>query len=232
MQLEQAFTLAAAPDAVWQAFHDVALLVDCLPGASLKPGTPVPAAGEAIGTDIPLMFKVKLGPIAAGFAGQGQLTLDEAARSGSFAGSAIDTKTNTRVKGEARFALQPEAAGVRVAMVVDYTITGTLAQFSREGIVRALAEQLTKQFADNLQARLPQAPAPSAAPVADGAATLAAAGITASAPDLSATAAAVGPAVAAPAPRRPAAAAADTSSIDLWSLLKAWLRGLFARPRA
>lgn len=217
MQLEQAFTLAAAPDAVWQAFHDVALLVDCLPGASLKPGTPAPAAGEAIGTDIPLLFKVKLGPIAAGFAGQGQLTLDEAARSGSFAGNAIDTKTNTRVKGEARFALKPEAGGVRVAMVVDYTITGTLAQFSREGIVRALAEQLTKQFADNLQARLPQAPA--SAP---------------SDADLSATAAAVGPAAALPpasAPRPPAATA-DTSSIDLWSLLKAWLRGLFVRPRA
>jgi hypothetical protein len=111
-------------------------------------------------------------------------------------------------------------------MGVDYTITGTLAQFSREGIVRALAEQLTKQFADNLQARLPQAPAPvpSAAPAA----------VAASDADLCATAAAIGPAAALPpaAAHRPPAAAADTSSIDLWSLLKAWLRGLFVRPRA
>lgn len=202
MQLEQAFTLAAAPATVWTAFQDVQLLVDCLPGASIRPG----AESLVPGADIPLLFKVKLGPIAAGFAGQGKLSLDAGSHSGSFSGSAVDAKTNSRVKGDARFVLLPTDLGTRVTLTVDHTVTGALAQFSREGIVRALAEQLTRQFADNLQARLPQ---DAAAPAADPAGAA--------------------PKATAPTPPRPAA---DASAIDLWTLLKVWLRGLFAGKRS
>src|SRR5690606_17905325 len=99
MQLEQSFHIVAPADVVWQAFHDVELLVDCLPGASIN------GAGSATEEGaIPLLFKVKLGPIAAGFAGQGRLDLDEAARSGAIAGTAVDARSNSRVKGEAHFA--------------------------------------------------------------------------------------------------------------------------------
>lgn len=214
MQLEQSFTLEAPPATVWAAFQDVQLLVDCLPGASIRGS----AEGLAPGTEIPLLFKVKLGPIAAGFAGQGQLTLDHAARSGSFSGSAVDAKTSSRVKGEARFQLTAADDGTRVSMTVDHTVTGALAQFSREGIVRALAEQLTRQFADNLQARLPQQAPAAAAAALD---------TVAAAPD----ATAAHSAAAAAAPRPAAPAPADASAIDLWTLLKVWLRGLFAGKR-
>jgi carbon monoxide dehydrogenase subunit G len=218
MQLEQSFTLAAEPARVWQAFHDVRLLVECLPGASIKADAVI-----AEGAEIPLLFKVKLGPIAAGFAGQGQLVLDEAAQSGSFAGGAVDAKTNSRVKGQASFALLPDAVGTRVALSVEFSITGALAQFSREGIVRALAEQLTKQFADNLQARLPQAVQPQAAasPTAE---SLAAQASVACAPTVFPTAL---PAAPVTTPR--AAAPAPAAAIDLWALLKLWFRGLFVR---
>lgn len=218
MQLEQSFTLAAEPARVWQAFHDVRLMVDCLPGASIKPGAEV-----VDGAEIPLLFKVKLGPIAAGFAGQGQLALDEAAQSGSFAGAAVDARSNSRVKGQASFALWPDPVGTRVTLAVDFAITGSLAQFSREGIVRALAEQLTRQFADNLQARLPQAVQAPAPPVDDAqdAAAQAAAASVACAPT-------VFPAPVPPAAPR-ASAPAPAAAIDLWSLLKLWFRGLFAR---
>jgi len=203
MLLEQRFSLAAPVDTVWQAFHDVGVLVECLPGASINGSAGPDADG------IPLLFKVKLGPIAAGFAGRGQIAFDEAAKSGSFSGSAVDAKTNSRVKGEARFAAAPaadDAQATQVTLEVDYSITGTLAQFSREGIVRALAEQLTRQFADNLQARLPQ-------------------GGSAAAPAV--------PAAPGPTPRAASAPARadpreDPSTIDLWTLFKAWMRGLFA----
>ena len=216
MLLEQRFSLAAPVDTVWQAFHDVGVLVECLPGASINGSAGPDADG------IPLLFKVKLGPIAAGFAGRGQIAFDESAKSGSFSGSAVDAKTNSRVKGEARFATAPaadNAQATQVTLEVDYSITGTLAQFSREGIVRALAEQLTRQFADNLQARLPQNGSAAAAPPA------------ATPPGQTEIAAA--PAAAAPTPRAapvPARAdpRADPSTIDLWTLFKAWMRGLFA----
>jgi len=224
MQLEQAFTLAAAPARVWQAFHDVRLLVECLPGASIKPGAEI-----AEGAEIPLLFKIKLGPIAAGFAGQGQLTLDEGSQAGSFAGGAVDAKTNSRVKGQARFALLPDPVGTRVTLAVEFAITGALAQFSREGIVRALAEQLTKQFADNLQARLPQDVPAQAQAAAQEAAPQTAESLAAEASVGCAPTVFPGALPAAPASKPRAAAPAPDAAIDLWSLLKLWFRGLFAR---
>lgn len=147
MQIEQSFDVAVPVTTVWTAFHEPALLVQCLPGASLR--------GEPAGDELPLLFKVKLGPIAAAFAGLGTLTLDEAAHTGEMSGQATDGKSNSRVKGTARFAVaSKDSAITTVNVTVDFSITGSLAQFSREGIVRALGDQLTKQFAQNLQAML------------------------------------------------------------------------------
>lgn len=156
MNLEQRFSVAVPLPVVWLAFHQPQLLVDCLPGASLT--------GPQQDGALPLLFKIKLGPIAAAFAGSGRLTLDEAARGGAFAGQAADGKNNSRVKGEARFQLTEEAAGTQVGVAIEFAITGSLAQFSREGIVRALADQLTRQFAENLQRRLTDVQASQGAP--------------------------------------------------------------------
>lgn len=226
MRIEQTLSLAAEPDAVWAAFHDVRLMVECLPGAALKDGDANPAADE----DVPLVFKVKLGPIAASFAGQGRLTLDEPARTGSFAGQAVDARSNSRVKGVAQFTVAPAQPGTHVVVAVDHSMAGPLAQFSREGIVRALAEQLTAQFASNLQARLPAAaPASAGEPPVElpsidmppepmGAATT---------PEAAGLAAPSGtpPAGRTGARQHPEAA----GSIDLWALFKAWLRGRLQR---
>jgi len=164
MELEQQFELSIAPDLVWAAFQDIELLVTCLPGASLT--------GPAADGELPLRFEVKLGPIAAGFVGTGRVDFDQAARSGRFEGSASDKRTNSRVKGAAHFQLEPQipegsaagnpSTGSTVKVRVDYNLTGSLAQFSRAGIVRELASALTAQFANNLSERLrastPQAP--------------------------------------------------------------------------
>jgi uncharacterized protein len=146
MQLEQQFELPLPPAAVWPAFGDIALLVGCLPGATL--------AGEEADGQWPLRFDLKLGPVAASFGGQGRLTRDDATLSGRFEGQASDRKTGSRVKGAAAFALAPAGAGTRVKVTVDYTLTGALAQVGRGGIVKELAGALTAQFAANLQQRL------------------------------------------------------------------------------
>lgn len=156
MNLEQRFVVARPMPDVWSAFHAPELLVACLPGASL--------AGPETDGELPFLFKVKLGPIVAAFAGKGRLTLDETAQSGRFVGQASDSRSNSRVKGEARFSLLPDAAGTVVSVAVDFSITGSLAQFSREGIMRTLADQLTRQFAQNLQERLIASAAPTSGP--------------------------------------------------------------------
>lgn len=146
MQIEQQFELSTSPPATWPAFQDIELLVSCLPGASLT--------GPAVDGVWPLRFDVKLGPIAAAFAGSGRVTLDDATHSGRFEGSAADQRTQSRVKGAADFALTAGGAGTVVQVKVDYALTGSLAQFSRGGIVRELAGALTAQFAANLAQRL------------------------------------------------------------------------------
>ena len=160
MQLEQRFSLPAAPDQAWAAFRDVPLLVACLPGATLT-------GSEADGA-WPLRFDVKLGPIAAGFVGSGRASFDDATRAGRFDGSAADARTQSRVKGAASFRVEAQDEGSVVVVGIDYTLTGSLAQFSRVGIVRELANALTAQFAARLATRLQQptneAPATSAVP--------------------------------------------------------------------
>ena len=146
MQLEQQFELPASPDAAWPAFQDIELLVGCLPGASLT--------GPAAEGTWPLRFDVKLGPIAAAFTGSGRVSFDDTTRSGRFEGNAADKRTQSRVKGAADFSLAPGGAGTVVQVRVDYALTGSLAQFSRGGIVRELASALTAQFATNLSQRL------------------------------------------------------------------------------
>ncbi|APR38973.1 SRPBCC family protein [Paraburkholderia sp. SOS3] len=147
MEIEQSFTVAYPLDDVWTSFHDTPGIVACLPGATLS----APPDNGAL----KLAMTVKLGPIVASFAGDGEMTLDENERRGSVSGGGVDRKSASRVKGVAAFALHaisPEQT--RVDVKVDYTIAGTLAQFSRGGIVKELATRLTDAFAQNLKAKL------------------------------------------------------------------------------
>jgi carbon monoxide dehydrogenase subunit G len=161
MQLEQSFNLPFARAAVWPAFADVPMLVACMPGAGLT-GEARAVAG---GADLDLTFTVRLGPITGAFQGQGAIRRDDAAFSGTFSGGGADRKSGSRVKGEAKFSLTELApAETRVDVAVDYSLTGSLAQFSRGAIVKELAAAMTRDFAANLQARIAAAqPAPASA---------------------------------------------------------------------
>lgn len=145
MQLEESFDLPVPRDAAWEAFRDVAMLVSCLPGAALK--------SVVDAEPLEIVFSVKLGPISASFAGQGSVVYHDDC-SGSFSGGGTDRKTNSRVKGEAKFSLHETDEGTRVQVLVDYALTGALAQFGRPGIVKEIASNITQQFAANLKARL------------------------------------------------------------------------------
>ena len=145
MQLEESFDLPVARAAAWEAFRDIEMLVSCLPGATLT------SAADA--DPLQVVFSVKLGPISTNFAGQGKVAYDDD-YNGSFSGSGIDRATNSRVKGDARFALTEIPEGTRVQVVVDYALTGALAQFGRPGIVKEIASNITQQFAANLRAKV------------------------------------------------------------------------------
>jgi carbon monoxide dehydrogenase subunit G len=153
LEIEQTFEIPSGADRVWRWFNDIEAVVDCLPGASLR--------APPDGGKLQLSMAVRLGPITANFVGDGEVHLDDATRSGTVSGGATDRKSGSRIKGQVAFALSERSESAaplepltRVTLAIDYTIGGTLAQFSREGIVRDLARRLTDTFATNLRHRL------------------------------------------------------------------------------
>ncbi|WP_211109518.1 SRPBCC family protein [Azospirillum tabaci] len=182
---------------VWPLLGDVEQVISCMPGASLTK----PREGDRIFGQM----RVKLGPIAAAFAGEGTLTMDAATHTGVIHGQGTDPKNNSRAKADVTFSVLEEGAGTRIDLTVDFTLTGVLAQFSRGAIVQEIANRLTAEFARNLEAKL-----------------------AATAPAAEEEAAASSDVVAAPAPEPAPEPATELNAGNLlWSMLKDWLRGLF-----
>jgi carbon monoxide dehydrogenase subunit G len=148
---------------VWAAFRDIEAVAACMPGVSL---TAPPADGRVEGK-----VAIKLGPISAAFAGEGEVRLDDARRAGSVSGQGRDSGSGSSVRGEVRFEVGPAARDgeTQVDIVVAYVLTGALGQFARGGIVTDLAARLTADFADNLRASLEgRAPASGGGEIAAG----------------------------------------------------------------
>lgn len=150
MQLEQTFDVPCGAERVWSWFKDTEAVVTCLPGASLLAP---PEDGK-----LQLSMTVKLGPITANFIGDGEVSFDDPARSGTVVGAAADRKSGSRIRGRVGFIVfergTPDAPMTTVALAIEQTIAGPLAQFSREGIVRELAQRLTDEFATRLRGKI------------------------------------------------------------------------------
>jgi len=141
--LTECITLTAPPDVVWVALADLRAVASCVPGAEISA-----IDGEAVTGRL----RVALGPIRAGFAGQGNVTRDEATRSGRLSGRGRDAGSGSSVDGEARYAVRPAGAGTELEVTLSWRLTGSLAQFARTELVQAVARQLLERFTANLEA--------------------------------------------------------------------------------
>lgn len=156
MQLEQSFDVPYSLQTVWKALEDLRETATCIPGAEI---TNVEDNRKASG-----VFRVQLGPIKAAFAGEAEVTRDDASHSGTIKGAGRDGKNATRVNATVEYRLVPvNDVGTRIELKVDYGITGPLAQFSRGGIVKEIAGSITKMFATNLGKMLDSSASPNAA---------------------------------------------------------------------
>jgi uncharacterized protein len=155
LQLEQSFDVAYPLQTVWRTLEDLRATASCIPGAEI---TNVEDNRKATG-----VFRVQLGPIKAAFAGEAEVTRDDATHSGTIRGAGRDGKNATRVNATVEYRLAPvNDAVTRIELKVDYSITGPLAQFSRAGIVKEIAGSITKMFATNLGKMLDSSAAPAA----------------------------------------------------------------------
>ena len=145
--LRQSFSVDHPRERVFAFFTQHDEVIACMPGAAL---TEAPRDGRMRGR-----LRIKLGPIAADFAGEAQVEHGPGHR-GVIRGRGRDSRTGSATGGEVTYVLIEEKAGAatRVDIEVGYRLTGALAQFSRSGIVNDLAERLTADFARNVEARL------------------------------------------------------------------------------
>lgn len=147
MQLELAFDVTYPLPVVWHALDNLRATASCIPGAEISN---VEDNQKASG-----VFRVQLGPIKAAFAGDAEVTRDEATHSGTIRGAGRDGKNASRVNASVEYQLlSVNDNATRIALKVDYSMTGALAQFSRGGIVKEIAASITKMFAGNLEKML------------------------------------------------------------------------------
>ena len=154
--LSQRFVLEHPQAAVWDLLGDIPRLARCMPGVSLDGP---PEAGRVSG-----FLDVKLGPITARFAGQGEVNLRPAEQRLRLEGRGVDRKGGSNVSGSVDCRLEPTtgaggAAATAVHLDLAYALSGPLAQIARGGLVHDLARRLAQMFAQNMDAQLRHADA-------------------------------------------------------------------------
>jgi len=146
-RIDESFIIAAPPAAVWQALAEFPKVAACLPGAELS---------EHDARSVKGRLRVKLGPMAASFAGSATVQRDDAALTALAKGAGTDSGSRSRTRGELAYRLTPESNGreTRVAVTVEYDLQGPLAQFSRSNLAREFASRVVAEFASNLNLAL------------------------------------------------------------------------------
>ena len=159
--IEDEFTVEHPMARVWEIFADMPAVAACLPGADISEHTPTSLTGS---------IATKFGPMRAAFAGSAALERNEAEKRGAIRGNGTDNLSGSRARGDISYQLFDAGEGrTRVAVAIDYSLQGPLAQFSRGGLVKEFVKKMMADFAANLNARLavPAGTAPPAqAPVA------------------------------------------------------------------
>ena len=152
MKLENTFEVAAPAEDAWALLMDVPRVIPCMPGTELTE-TVDDSTWKA-------KMSVKLGPMSFAFATDVKREdVDEAARRARLSARARELRGRGGGQATIQSTLFPVDGGTRVEIVTDLSLSGAVAQFGR-GMVEDVAAQLTRRFAECLQAEL--APAPDA----------------------------------------------------------------------
>jgi aerobic-type carbon monoxide dehydrogenase small subunit (CoxS/CutS family)/carbon monoxide dehydrogenase subunit G len=145
-RIEDQATVKHPLHVVWAAFADMPAVAACLPGAEIT---------ESAGNALKGRITVKFGPIRAAFAGSAALERDEAAKRGVIRGAGQDALSSSRARGDIAYQLSDAGGGAtRIAISIDYSLQGPLAQFSRGGLVNEFVGNMVAEFGRNLERQL------------------------------------------------------------------------------
>jgi carbon monoxide dehydrogenase subunit G len=153
MKIEKSFDITRPRSAVWEAFGDVHLVAECLPGASI--------AEDVGGGNYKGKFSIKLGPMAAAFAGDVSIERKPEDWTAIVSGKGSDPRSSSRANGSMTYRLSGGEGGqpTHVEVVSEINLAGALAQFGKAGVIHEIAGRLTNEFVRNFEARLSPPPA-------------------------------------------------------------------------
>jgi carbon monoxide dehydrogenase subunit G len=148
MEINNSFDVPLPPADAWKVLMDIPRIAPCMPGAELT--------GVVDKDTYNGKVSVKLGPVALTFGGQVKFThIDEANHKARVKAQGKDSKGRGGANASVDFHLEPSAAGTRVLVKTDLTLSGAVAQYGRaSGMIQDVAQQLIGQFADCLKAQL------------------------------------------------------------------------------
>ena len=170
MEFDNSFEVPLPPAQAWPLLMDVRGIAPCMPGAQL---TDVIDDKTYKGN-----ISVRLGPVALTFAGVVKFEeIDNVNHTARVRAQGTDAKGRGSAQAVATFKLEPTAAGSKVLVHTDLTLSGAVAQYGRGvGMIQATASAIMNQFANALKAQIgPRPPAAAAVPAPPAPAAAAAA---------------------------------------------------------
>lgn len=147
MKITKQFSLAYPREAVWKAMGDVYQVAECLPGASI--------VEDLGGNRYKGKFSVKVGPMAAAFAGEVGIERKPEDWIAVVTGKGADARSGSRASGSMTYALAArEAAQTDVDVVCEINLAGALAQFGKGAVIQEIANRITAEFIRNFEAKV------------------------------------------------------------------------------
>jgi carbon monoxide dehydrogenase subunit G len=153
MLIEDSFTVHTPVDRLWAVLQDVEAIAPCMPGAELTETVDERTWKGKV--------HVKFGPVQMAFTGTVVVDeRDDAAHRATLSAKGTEQRGKGAANAKVESWLEPAGDdGTTVHIRSDLTITGAAAQLSR-GLLPEVSKLLTKQFADCLEAKLNEEPAP------------------------------------------------------------------------
>ncbi|HQT62889.1 MAG: hypothetical protein B7Z75_07775 [Acidocella sp. 20-57-95] len=142
--LRQTLSFAVPRDILWRALQDPALVASCVPGATILSIAQTHITGE---------MAVAFGPIQGKFNGSADVTYGD--YEGTVLGEGQDKISKTKLTAKAFFSVtEADVSSSVLALTINYSLRGALAQFARGPVVQAFADEIAGIVGQTLQAKL------------------------------------------------------------------------------
>src|SRR5690606_34349259 len=135
------FELDEEPRAAWARMADPQRLIPCIPGV-----TSSTAEGDG---RYRFVLTTGLGPVRLTFEGNAEVSADDGARTLHTRVTMRDARSG-HVHGSLHLQVEGAGDGARVNLTADVAIGGRLGEFAQP-LLRRKAEQLAREFADNVR---------------------------------------------------------------------------------